>query len=70
MSLNVTWPGLEFDACLVSKVVKAHNFMPDLKVDRLMPVVIDHTTLKVLLTKYEITEANVSTYLSSLTIST
>ena len=28
-----------------SKVVKAHNFMPDLKVGRIMPVVVDHTTL-------------------------
>ena len=36
---------LQFDTYLVSKVVKVHDFMPDLKVVRLMPVVIDHTTL-------------------------
>ena len=36
--------GLQFDAYLVNKVVKAHDFMPDLKVDQFMPVVIDHTT--------------------------
>ena len=63
-------PGLQFDAYLVNKIAKVLDFIPDLKVARLMPVVIDHTTLKVLSTKYEITEANVSTYLSSLTIST
>ena len=33
--------GLQFDAYLVNKVVKAHDFMPDLQVDQYMPVVID-----------------------------
>ena len=36
---------LQFDAYVVGKVVKEHDFMPDLKVDRFMPVVTDHTTL-------------------------
>ena len=38
-------PELKFDAYLKSKIVKAHDFMPDLKVDRFMPVIIDFTTL-------------------------
>ena len=37
-------PVLLFDADLVSKVVEAHDFMPDLKVDRFMPAVIDYAT--------------------------
>ena len=37
--------GLLFDAYLVSKVVKAHDFMPDLKVGRYMPVVNDAMNL-------------------------
>ena len=52
--------------------IEAHDFMPDLKVGRFMPVVVDNTTLlfcrrrmKLLVT----TEANLRTNLSSLTIS-
>ena len=34
-------PGLQFDAYIVgSRVVKAHDFMPDQKVGRFMPVII------------------------------
>ena len=36
---------LHFDAYLASKVVEAHNFMPNVKVGRFVPVVVDHTTL-------------------------
>ena len=36
---------LQFDAYSANKVVKAHNFMPDLKVSRFVPVVVNHTTL-------------------------
>ena len=38
-------PVMQFAASLASKVVKAHDFMPELKVGRFMPVVIVHTTL-------------------------
>ena len=31
--------------CLRSMRIEAHDFMPDLKVDRFMPVVINHTIL-------------------------
>ena len=53
-----------------AKVVKVHDFMPNLKVGRFMPVVVDNTTLlfcrrRILVT----TEANLRTNLSSLTIS-
>ena len=43
--LEHSMPGLQFDAYLVDKVVEVHYFVPDLKVGRFMPVVIDHTTL-------------------------
>ena len=36
---------LQFDTHSVSKVFKAHDFMPDLKVDQYMPVVIDRMNL-------------------------
>ena len=38
-------PELKFDAYLACKIVKAHDFMPDLKVDRPIPIAIDQTTL-------------------------
>ena len=38
-------PELQLDAYLMSKVVEAHDFMPDLKVDRFMPIIIEHTAL-------------------------
>ena len=47
--------GLQFNAYLLSKVVKAHDFMPDLKVDRFMPVIIEFKNSSVLLTTNEIT---------------
>ena len=65
-------PGLQFDAYLVSKVVKALDFMPDLKVARLMPVVIDHTSLRFYQQSMKLlvsTEAYIGQYLSSLTVS-
>ena len=68
-------PGLHFDAYLVSKDVKVHDFMPDLKVGRFgrfMSVVIFRTKLLFLLTMYEITQeqkAKHGTHFSSLTIS-
>ena len=37
-------PDLQFDAYFLSKVVEAHDLMPDLKVGRVMPVVIDNRT--------------------------
>ena len=41
-TLNV-W--IAFVTYLANTVFKAHDFMPDLKVDQFMPVVIDRTTL-------------------------
>ena len=37
--------GSLLDTYLVSKIVKVHDFVPDLKVGRVMPVVINPTTL-------------------------
>ena len=41
-TLNV-W--ITFVTYLANTVFKAHDFMPDLKVDQFMPIVIDRTTL-------------------------
>ena len=38
--------GLQFDTYLVNKVAEAHDFVPDLKVGRFMPIVFDHTALQ------------------------
>ena len=49
-----------------------HDFMPDLKVDRFMPIIIEHTALifyRRRTTLFIRTKANLWTYLSSLTIS-
>ena len=64
--------GLQFVFYLVSKAVQVHAFMPDLKVGRLMPVVVDNTTLLLCRRRMKLlvtTEANLRTNLSSLTIS-
>ena len=45
MGFEPSTPGLQFNAYLLSKVVMAHDFMPDLKVDRFMPDIIYLTTL-------------------------
>ena len=47
--------GLQFDANLVNKVAEAHDFVPDLKVGRFMPIVIHPTTLLFFRQKNEIT---------------
>ena len=63
---------LQFNAYLFSKIGKVHDFMPDLKVDRYMPVTIDYATLPFYLQRTKLlvrTEANLQTNLSSLTIS-
>ena len=45
VGLKPSMSGLQFVTYLASIVFKAHDFMPDLKVDRFMPVVINHTIL-------------------------
>ena len=64
--------GLQVVVDLVSKLLKARDFMPDLKVGRYVPVAMNNKThmldqwrLKLLVR----IEANLSMYLSSLTIS-
>ena len=58
-------PGLQFNAYSVSKVVKkVHDFVPDLKVDRFMPLIC-RQRIKLLVR----TEAKLLTYFSYLTIS-
>ena len=75
MSLSGIWilkAGLQFNADFVSKIVKVHDFVPDLKVDRYMPVTIDYATLLFYQQSTKLiakTEANLRTNLSSLTIS-
>ena len=46
---------LQFDMYLARKVVKANDFMPDLKVERFMPVCRRSFNSSVLMTKNEIT---------------
>ena len=55
MGFEPSMPWMEFDAYLVSKIVKAHDFMPDLKVGPFIPVVILTYNCSVLLTKDETT---------------